>query len=112
MTSSCHRTSAFAGALPNREESLQISDYEPCGLVDERFSRFVREELRMVQDGCMRQRLDRCHAHKCRKPQIEGAKLIAVGLEIAPEQGIGFAVEGLCVLELSRVRNLLRKHAV
>lgn len=34
----------------------------------------------------MGQRLYRGHAHKCRKPQIDPAKLIAVGLKVGPEQ--------------------------
>ena len=90
----------------------KISNHEPCGLVNERSHRFVRKHFRMVQDRCMRQRLYRCHAHKRRKLQVDGAKLIAVALEVGPEQGIGFSVEGQCVLESPRTRNLLREHAM
>jgi hypothetical protein len=35
----------------------QISDHEPCGLVDQRFRRFVRDHL-MMQYRRVRQRLD------------------------------------------------------
>ena len=65
-----------------------------------------------MQNRCMRQRLYRCHAHKCRKLQVDGAKLIAVALEIGPDECIGFVIEGFYVPEPSRARNLLRKDAM
>lgn len=37
----------------------------------------------MVQDRCVRQRLDRGHSHECRKFQIDDAKLIAVATAYA-----------------------------
>jgi hypothetical protein len=60
----------------------------------------------------MGQRLYRGHAHKGRKPQVDGAKLIAVALEIGPEQSMGFAVEGFHILKTSRARNLLCQDAM
>src|SRR5262245_51879442 len=87
----------------------QIPDHETRDLVDERSDRFVREHVGTVQDRCMRQRFDRCHADECRKPHVDGAKLIAVSLEIGPDEDIVFAIEGFDVFEPPGARNLLRK---
>jgi hypothetical protein len=46
---------------------LQIADHETCSLVDEPSNPFVREFFRAVQNGSMRQRLYRCHAHERRQ---------------------------------------------
>ena len=90
----------------------QISDHKTCGLVDERPNHFIRELFRAVQNGRMGQRLYRGHAHECRKSQVDGAKFIAVLLEISPEQSMGFAIEGFYILKTSRARNLLCEDAM
>src|SRR5262245_50726115 len=91
---------------------LQISDYETCGLVDEHSNRFIWEHFRAAQNRSMGQRLYRCHAHKCRKSQVDLAKFIAVVLKIGPDESIGFAIEGFYILKASRARNLLCKDAM
>ena len=70
---------------PNGRGLSQISDYELCGFVDQRFERFVRETFGVVYDRCMCQRLHRCEADECRKIQIDGTKLITVGFQVGPE---------------------------
>src|SRR5262249_47879917 len=60
----------------------------------------------------MRKRFDRCHADECRKPQVDGAKLIPVSLEIGPDEYIVFAIEGFDLLESPGARKLLRKDAM
>ena len=60
----------------------------------------------------MGQRLYRGHAHKGRKPQVDGAKLIAVALEIGPEESVGLAIEGFYILKASSARKLLCKDAL
>src|SRR5262249_16029037 len=90
----------------------QKPDHETRDLVDERSDRFVREHVGMVQDRCMRQRIDSCHADECRKPQVDGAKLIAVSLKIGPDEDKVFAIEGFDVLEAPGARYLLRKDAM
>jgi hypothetical protein len=71
-------SSANLGHAYQRKRVLQIADHETCSLVDERSNRFVREFFRAVQNGSMRQRLYRCHAHERRQAQVDGVKLIAV----------------------------------
>jgi hypothetical protein len=44
--------------------ALQISGHEARGLVDERFHRFVRKHLGIMQHRVVRQRLNRGHAYK------------------------------------------------
>src|SRR5262249_59474541 len=46
------------------------------------------------------------------KPQVDGAKLIAVSLKIGPDEDKVFAIEGFDVLEAPGARNLLRKDAM
>src|SRR4026209_1085412 len=89
----------------------QVSDYEARSLVDECFRRLVRDYV-MVQDCRVRQRFDRCHADKCRKPQVGSPNLSPMALEVSLEERIVFPVEGLHLLELSYARNLFRKHTM
>src|SRR5262245_47804602 len=93
---------------PHSTALSQIPDHETRDLVDERSDRFVREHVGTVQDRCVRQPFDGCHADECRKLQVDGAKLIAVSLKIGPDEDVVFAIEGLDVLEAPGARNLLR----
>ncbi len=61
------RNSFRLGVGRNRIDTglaLQISDHEARALVDERFHRFVRKHLGVVQHRVVRQRLDRGHANE------------------------------------------------
>ena len=60
----------------------------------------------------MGQRLDRGHAYKGGNAQVGHAYFIAVILEIGPEQGMGFPIEGFHILEAPRAWNLLCKDAM
>jgi hypothetical protein len=56
---------------------------------------------RASRSGAKPLRLDRRHAHECRQSYVNVAKLMAVALEIGPEQGVSFAIERFYVLEAS-----------
>src|SRR6478735_3383054 len=65
-----------------------------------------------MQNRGMGQRLDRGHAYKGGKVQVDSAKLIAVSLEVGSEERVGFAIEGFHTLEPFRARYLLCKDAM
>src|SRR5258708_4589429 len=60
----------------------------------------------------MGQRLYRCHAHEGRKPEVDCANLIAVALEIGPEESGDVAIEGFYIRKPSGARNLLGEDAM
>src|SRR4051794_2504124 len=90
----------------------QISGHEPRALVDERFHRFIRTRVGVVQHRVVRQRFNRRHAYERCELQVIDTEFVSVALEIGPEQRVVLTIEGFKLLELPHARYLLREYTM